>query len=212
MASTEVDICNLSLGMLGDKRIQSMDERSVEAVECKRFYDQVLDEVLEAYDWPFARGFARGVAPSNVDLLPGYAYGYVWPAKALAIRGIARGLRDEPSVDFVMLSYTDLESGADVRVIHTNRDGGILSFTRRVTAVPLYTPLFCAALAARLAFYLSMPLKKSTSERDRAEKLYDKAIEIAAVSVANQGKPSLGQDVDPDWIQARGGLNRRGMA
>ncbi len=203
MASTDVDICNLALGIIGDKRIQSMTERSVEAVECGRFYGQALDESLEAYDWPFARSFARAVAPSGVDILPGYASAFAWPKDAIAIRGIARSMRGEAAPEFVMGSISGKDDG-DLQVIYTNHAGAYLAYTRRVTDPRLFTPLFVSALAAKLAFYLAMPLKKSASDRDRAEKLFDKTIEQAAVSVANQGRNSLPADVAPDWIAARG--------
>lgn len=203
MATTDVDICNLALGIIGDSRIQSMDERSREAVECGRFYAQALDEALEAFDWPFARSYARGVSPADVEIVPGYAYGYGWPREALAVRGIARSMRSEVSPEFTVSTVTDA-SGQSLRVIHTDRSGGVLVYTRRETSVALFTPLFVAAVAAKLAQYIAMPLLKDKTKRDDAEKQFDKLIEAAAVSVGNQGRVSLPIDTTPDWITARG--------
>ncbi|WP_445505011.1 hypothetical protein [Microvirga sp. G4-2] len=203
MASVDVDICNLALGIIGDKRIQSMTERSTEATECNRFYAQALDESLEAFDWPFARTYARGVSPDGVDIVPGYSYAYAVPSDAIAVRGIARDLKSEVSPEFT-ISVVTTDNGDSLRLIHTDKSGGVVVYTRRETSVPSFSPLFVAAVAAKLAQYLAMPLTKSESKRDKAEKLFEKTIEQAAVSVGNQGRAALTADVAPDWVQARG--------
>ncbi|MBA1159386.1 hypothetical protein [Microvirga mediterraneensis] len=204
MAATPVDICNLALGIIGDSRIQAMDEqRSKEAAECSRFYDQALDEALEAFDWPFARSYARGVSPSDVDVASGYAYAYGIPSDAIAIRGVARSMRGQVSPEFTLSSVAGPD-GSSLRLMHTDRDGGVIVYTRRETFVPSFTPLFVAAVAAKLASYIAMPLTKSKEKRDDAEKKYMQTLEQAAVSVGNQGVTRLGGDVMPDWIEARG--------
>lgn len=203
MATTPVDICNLALGIIGDSRIQSMEERSKEAAECGRFYDQALDEALEAFDWPFARAYVRGVSPAEVEVVTGYAYGYAVPSDAIAIRGVARTLRGEASPEFTLSSVASPD-GSSLRIIHTDREGGVIVYTRRETYVPSFTPLFVAAVAAKLASYIAMPLTKSEKKRDDAEKRYLQTIEQAAVSVGNQGVARLGGEATPDWIEARG--------
>lgn len=202
MASSVIDICNLALGVIGNNRLTALTERSAEATECARFYDQSLDEALEAFDWPFARAFARGVSPSGVEHLPGYAYAYAVPSGCIAVRGIARSMVSEPSIDYT-ISTVDIPDGA-VRVLHTNQAGAIIVYTRRETNVSWFSPLFVAAVAAKLAQYMAMPLTKSETKRDRAKKLYEETIEQAAVSVGNQGRLGLGADVLPDWLKARG--------
>ena len=203
MATTDVDICNLALGIIGDSRIQSRSERSKEASECDRFYDQALDEALEAFDWPFARSYSRGVTPSGIDAVTGYAHAFAVPSDTIAIRGIARSMRGQVSPEFTLSSVAS-PTGAYVRLIHTDRDGGVIVYTRRETFVPAFTPLFVAAVAAKLASYIAMPLTKSKEKRDDADKKYREVIEQAAVSVGNQGVPGLGGDAVPDWIEARG--------
>lgn len=202
MAETDVDICNLALGLLGDRRIQAMTERSKEAAECSRYYGQALDEALEAFDWPFARTYSRGVRPAGVDVVPGYAYTYAWPVEAIAMRGIARDLKSEVSPEFTLAAV--VVDGVALRTIHTDKAGGVIVFTRRETSVPSFSPLFVAAVAAKLAHYLAMPLTQDKGKRDDMEKKFERLIEQAAVSVGNQGKAALGSDYDPDWIQARG--------
>lgn len=203
MAQSPIDICNLALGIFGDSRIQSFSERSKEAAACANYYNQALDEALEAYDWPFARTYALAVAPADTALSPGYAYTYGFPSDAIALRGIARTMKSEPSTEYT-LSTVRAADGAIHRLIHTDKTGGVLVYTRRETHVPLFSPLFVAAVAAKLAQYIAMPLTKDKSKRDDAEKQFDKLIEAAAVSVANQGQAGLAGNVMPDWIEARG--------
>lgn len=202
MASVEADIANIALGLIGNEGIVSMTENSKEARTCLRFYEQALGEALEAFDWPFARGYARGVAPEGYTLPPGYAYGYVWPTAALAIRGIARDLQSEPDTDY-HIATIDV-NGAATRLIHTNKAGSIIVYTRNTRDVGLYSPLFRAAAGANLAQYIAMPLTKDDKKMARAEARFKTLLEQAAVSSGNQGKAAFSGRPDPDWIAARG--------
>lgn len=203
MAATDVDICNLALGIIGDSWVQSRTERSREAAACDVFYDQALGETLEAFDWPFARSYAQGVSPAGIDIVPGYSYAYVVPSGALVVRGIARSMKSEVSPEFT-LSSVEAPGGDPLQIIHTDKAGGIIVYTRRETHVPAFPPLFVAAVAAKLAHYIAMPLTKSKEKRDDAEKKFERMIEQAAVSAGNQGLPGLPSDVMPDWIRERG--------
>ena len=68
--ATAVDICNLSLGMLGDSGdVTSITppDGSPQAGHCARWYPLALRKLYEEHDWSFAIRRARGVELSNID-------------------------------------------------------------------------------------------------------------------------------------------------
>ncbi len=64
MASV-VSICNEALAEISADAIESLDERSVSAVECSRAFDNVLSDVLARHDWEFNRTRVAGPPPPN---------------------------------------------------------------------------------------------------------------------------------------------------
>ena len=53
---SQVLIANMALSNIGTKsEIASLDENSVEAKQCKLWYDLSRKQALEAFDWGFAR-------------------------------------------------------------------------------------------------------------------------------------------------------------
>lgn len=203
MASVETDIANIALGMIGNADgITSMNETSHEARTCRRFYDQAVREALEAYDWPFARTYGLPSVPQDYSL-SGYSYAALWPSDALAIRGIARDLVNEPDNEFHIAT---VQLGDKVeRVIHSDKAGGVIVYTRDVKDPSLFTPLFCGAAGSRLACYIALPITQDKGKRDDAEKRFELMLERAAVSVGNQGRSALNPKMDPDWIVGRRG-------
>ncbi|CAK0775884.1 conserved hypothetical protein [Gammaproteobacteria bacterium] len=51
--ATVVDICNLALGNLGSASIESVDDGSIEAKYCSRYYPVARDALLEMHNWSF---------------------------------------------------------------------------------------------------------------------------------------------------------------
>ena len=56
MAKSNRDICNLALSHIAFAQgINNLEtDTSTQAIECNKFYDTILKEVLRAYVWPFA--------------------------------------------------------------------------------------------------------------------------------------------------------------
>ena len=54
MATSPVQICNISIGWLGGTLITSLDDGTNEANLCKATYEPSRDQVLEERNWTFA--------------------------------------------------------------------------------------------------------------------------------------------------------------
>ena len=66
MPSSQTDICNQAIALIKAKAIQSIEENSLEARECRRFYPQVVAEMLEGpHDWSFANRRVALAAVTN---------------------------------------------------------------------------------------------------------------------------------------------------
>lgn len=110
-ASSNVDISNQALAMIGQKPILSFADQNELARQCSRWYDPMRRELLESCDWSFARNSARlnliaavagfngnfpdwaSVSSSsdsdpNHDTAFPWAYVYKYPANVLYIHSV----------------------------------------------------------------------------------------------------------------------------
>jgi hypothetical protein len=99
--SSEVDICNMALGHLGDDAtVASLDppEGSAQAEHCARFYPMARDAMLDAHKWGFATRRASLALLSETPPSP-WRYAYAQPADALnLISMLAPDAADDNSV------------------------------------------------------------------------------------------------------------------
>ena len=61
MATSNTKICNQSLGRLGSKRINNIDdpkEDSTQAIQCRLHFEQTRDALVRSNWWSFARARA----------------------------------------------------------------------------------------------------------------------------------------------------------
>lgn len=152
--ANEIQICNLALSRLGGFRIQSLDDATKEARECKLHYPIVRDAVLEAHDWDFAR--KRLVLALTTETFSGWEYAYQYPTDCLVIRKIYDPNKAEGSkIPFEVVSNAAL----DRRLILTNQAQAELIYTAKVTDVNMFSSGFVNALAFRLAADLAIPLR-----------------------------------------------------
>jgi len=56
--SSTIEICNLALSQIRTGSINSLDEASVQAQQCKLFFTAALNQLLNDTTWPFAHGIA----------------------------------------------------------------------------------------------------------------------------------------------------------
>src|SRR6185312_8086770 len=91
MAQSDVEICNMALGHVGNSsQIASLTEKSNEARACLLYYEQVRDEVLQAAPWPFItviEPLTLVATSPNTD----WAYSYRYPVDAFTVGRIPSG-------------------------------------------------------------------------------------------------------------------------
>lgn len=221
---SEVDICNLALGFLGDDAtVASLDppEGSAQADHCARFYPLARDVMLDAHRWGFTTRRAS-LALLSASPPSSWRYAYALPGDALnlisilapdapddnsAVRpvfdGSGRSLLDEPSVCTPQPFVTEL-SADGTSVLYTNQDNAVLRYTTRVTDSSLFPPTFVQGVAMRLAAMLAGPvLKGETGIKAAAmwDGRADRWLAQAKESDANQQRQQVVQA--PSWISNR---------
>jgi hypothetical protein len=173
-----VDICNTALSHIGaENEVAAIDppDGSVEAGRCARFYPIARRLALGSHNWTFARARATLAAVTNPSTV--WLYAYAVPSGMLHARRIlSLQTIDTAGLVFADSTFTnwhaldDLFSergSSDFEVegdtILTNEPEAVLLYTRDVTDVSKYPPMFTSALGMLLAGYLAGPTIKGTA-------------------------------------------------
>lgn len=221
--ASEIDICNLSLGHLGDEATVSSinpPEGSPQAEHCSRFYPIARDSLLERHNWSFAT--TRASLALIGSSWPEWQYCYAMPSDVINLLAILPPTAtDDYSVGTNIIftqtgypipgsgSYTPqqfsqetLEDGTVV--IYTNQQDAVLRYTRYVTDTTSFSPLFVDTLSWYLASYLAGPILKGeqgAAEAKRCMAMAEMLLGKAMTSDANQRRTHPTQNVP--WISGR---------
>lgn len=213
--ASDVDICNLALGYLGDSAtVSSLDppEGSAQAGHCARFYPIARDALLEMHSWGFATNRVT-LAQLNVTPPSEWQYVYAQPNDALNILAVlAVDAPDDYSAAMVQPwtypgivppaigVYTPQPFSAEtingVDVILTNQENATLRYAAQITDTTKFSPLFTEALTWLLASKLAGPLLKGTTGAQMASeclKQFQAWFVQATESDANQRRTQVTQ-------------------
>lgn len=172
MASSQIAICNMALRHLGvGTEIQDIAERTKEARACVRFYDQVIEETLRDFPWPWATviGTLALVAESpNAD----WSYSYRMPADCIRFTRILSGRRIDTAASRVAFRIMQDSQGPIVLCDVANAQA---EWTTRVTNAGLFPGDFAQTAALYLAGMVAPSVTKGDDYKlgDRALKLYE---------------------------------------
>lgn len=167
--ASEVEICNLALGHLGDTAtVASLDppEGSAQAEHCARFYPIARDMMLQAHAWNFA---TRRIQLAQLGEAPyGWTYAYARPFGALDIFDI----QFPETKDYQQQSYPFVCESNDEgdEVIYTDVENAVARYTVQVTDTNKFPPLFVLALSWQVAAMLAGPILKGDTGAAEAKR------------------------------------------
>lgn len=148
MPSSQTEVANEVLTLLGDAAITSIDQDADKARTIKALYVPTLDQALRGHDWNFARMRAN---LGRLTAVPefGYAYMYQLPQDPLCLRVLLTNLAaDEP---WEVETYKTADGSAQYRVILTDATALEIRYIARVEDPTLWDPLFADAFVHELA-------------------------------------------------------------
>ena len=192
--SAKISVVNMALGMLGEKRITSIEDDSDVARVVNDMYYIVKDATLEAHEWSFAiKEFtpAKLVDPpewgaQNLFVVPSDIIrvlrveanrGSPLPATGAGIQVTGKSIYRRAEADW------QLQSGN----IMTDEDSIVCTGIRRIEDEGIFSPLFDLAFAAHLATFLAYALTDSDGKFNAASALYTLKIQEAKSRDGLQG-------------------------
>lgn len=184
--ASEVDICNLALGHLGDSATVSSispPEGSAQAEHCARFYPIARDLTLEAHEWGFATkrmnmallgsGVSSDLGATGITPPPEWTFVYAMPTdcrniiklidpNAMAFYpGTPRFANwEDIAFDQGPVPYEQEVLDDGTNVVYTNLPNAIIQYVASITDTTKFTSQFVDALAWLLAAYLAGPVVK----------------------------------------------------
>lgn len=203
--SSEVDICNLALGFLGDDAtLASIDppEGSAQADHCARFYPIARDLVLDGFKWKF---MMRRSALALLSEAAGGAWLYVYalPSDLLSVASLAPpAARDNDECSF--RPFVIEMDAAGNSVLYTNQASAVLRYSARVIDTTKFSPTLVLALAMTLASMLAGPVLKGETGIKAAALWEDRAVKkLAEAKSSDANESHLPIAHVPVWIANR---------
>lgn len=188
--SSEVEICNQALILLGDAPLLALTENNDRARIANRMYAPSRDAVLRAHPWNFAivrATLAQEATPPEF----GYGYQYALPTDPLALRILGVNEDTAGDIDWVI----------EGRKLLTDETSIQIKYIGRITDCNLFDTLFIDALVARLASKFCLALTKEKSLMEMAWKMYEAVLQEAKSINGLEGtRPAI---VSNDLIDAR---------
>lgn len=182
-----INICNLALGELRAGSITDINEDSVEAANCGRFYPQCLKLLLERYEWSFATALAALALLTDNPRSSEWLFAYALPAN------MANAKRLVPP-DLVPLITSAMPSHAivghpyiiEAGVLYSQVPGAVLEYSINDLDESVMPAMFIDALTYALAARLAVPTRDQRQIKGELLQQAEVAVQRAIADDANR--------------------------
>lgn len=189
VVTSNTELCNIALSMLGSDEISDLSDESKEGYLCNRHYSRVRDAVLRAHQWNFAVTRVD-LAEDATDPVFEYTYRFALPTDCLRV------IRTESD----SLGYTP-NYRIEGRYVYTDDSTCAIEYIKQVTDVTVYDALFVDVLTARLAAELAYALTDNATLASNMRALYEEKLREARNVDAQEGAPR--EAMGSNWLDAR---------
>jgi plasmid maintenance system antidote protein VapI len=223
MPRSATDICNQALDLIKGDNIQSMEESSLTAQKCRRFYPQIVDEMLSGgHDWSFGITRVLLAELATNDRTSEWLYAYGLPSD------VANPIRVLPDLTALGLDlpiplpgqpYAETWASAwpaltdfsmsyvlDGTTIYTNAAAATLEYSRNTVEAALIPAMAVRAIVHDLASRLAMPIKGDKELRLELEKEADLFWQRAIADDRNRQPQTAGPYISEAEIARGGGV------
>jgi len=215
--ASEVEIANLALSNIRAGSINSLNEASLQAQQCKLKYPVVRDMLLRDFPWQFA----HSIAPLALltDEIFNYAYTYQYPSDCLYVNRLILNWESvEANESAISTRYYDRDLyGPNLKaqvaysvfnisgnkVIASNEQDLRIDYRARVTDPNLFDSTFIMALAHLLAAEVAISIvgvEAGRVLRSESLKMYNTYVASAANSNMNE---QYHESSDSEFITGR---------
>ena len=196
---SSVQICNFGLSHVGAKgSIESLDEASREAQVCKLWFDWSRNQVLEDFNWPFARKRQTLALLADEDPPAEWAYRYGYPSDCVKARFIVNPVgKEAAAIPFQVETISDGSS----KSILTDLENAVMVYTFDQSDPTLFSSKFIDALSYRVASNIAFQITGDPELSAQVFKIYQTVLRSATGSSAQEGIDQLPRDAE--WIRAR---------
>lgn len=199
----QISICNMALAEIVAAPIESLNERSLEARETGRYYNQGLNSLLKSHPRGFATRRATLAATINARLGE-------WAASFAMPTDVARPIKVMPASTISGIQnwwIDDRITGVDYviedAILYCSVTDPVLAITTIAIRAAAFPAKFVDALALELASRIAMPIKKSREMKGDLLKQAEVAKQRAVADDMNR------QPINDEWVDevglARGG-------
>lgn len=178
------DICNLALMMVGSRApINSIDEASIEAQQCKIALKVIVEPMLERFEWSFLS--RQEPLALTTETRRDWKYCYAHPLNALRIWRVVgkwpppRHSLEEPPFDRV------LSADQSSMLIVSNEAEAVVQFSANLSTPLFWSASFSNAVAVALAAHLAMSLPVKPTLGDSLARMSRMKLLEAAAQDAN---------------------------
>lgn len=185
MSATPVQICNLALSWMGQRRINSLNDNQNEAIVMNDNYELSRDKTLEDAAWTFAM-HRQVLAPISDAPAFGSSNQFLIPGNVLRVHRVYRSTNTSQSNAFINAEWT-----REGNYILSPEDTLWAMFIVRVTDPNRFSPGFVHALAARLAADTAITFTESIKMEEKMEQRYAMKLADAAYTDGSQGRTEV---------------------
>lgn len=190
-----VEICNLALSNIRAGSINSLNESSVQAQQCKLKYDILRNRCLRETDWQFSRKI-KALSLLTIEVF-NWSKAYSYPVDCLKINRVmgehekvtaSSHTVNTPSLHRRQQTPYEVFNFDDVKVIGASQENLYIDYVALVDDPNLYSDDFVIALSHLLASEIAIPIvggELGQSLRGQSLELYSSYIASAATDNHN---------------------------
>lgn len=177
MINSAVHICNMALSHLNVDMINSLDEKTKQAKQCKFWYDIIRQSLLVNLNASFS--IERAFLAEKKDVIPAFGYkkAYALPYKCLQILNLG-----DPEYD----EFYQIEG--DNFYCDKKPDEVCVRYIKDVEDVRLFDVQFKELLALALAVEMCIPLTEDFQKRTALQQLKDKKYQECSVKYGRDNR------------------------
>lgn len=211
-----VDVCNMALTHIRAGTINSLDESSVQAKQCKLFYPILRDQMLQDSPWQFA----TAVKPLSllVHDLHQWAFTYQYPSDCLFINAVRPDLTAVTVDTRAQYSYTreidhrdpakitvpyEVQNLDGVKVIGTNYPNVRIDYRVKIEDPNLFSNNFTLALSHLLASTIAVSIIGVDKGAPMSNAMMQRYSYYLSAGVANELNEQEDDIPESDYITVR---------